>query len=89
MLNQSENISSTVQSVFEFESPSNNETSGGQPSPPTVPNLQIKFGKKGNDDVTPEENGDCDTRKCKFFGIVYQFLHKQKHQNKDKFYCTE
>ena len=84
---ESENLSSTVETNHEFETPSNNETSSAQPSPPTVLNLQLKFGKKGNDDLPPEKNGDCDTRKCKFFGIVYQFFNKRKHQNKDKFYC--
>ena len=52
---ESENLSSTVQSNLEFEIPSNNETSGAQPSPPTVPNLQLKFRKKGNDDLHPEK----------------------------------
>ena len=28
-------------------------------------------------------------KKCQFIGIVHQFLHKRKHQNKDKFYCPQ
>ena len=72
-----ENLSSPAKSDIFLETPSNNETSGAQQSPPTVPNLQLKFGKKGNNDLPPETNVDCDTRKCQFIGIVYQFLHKQ------------
>ena len=73
---ESENLSSPAKSDIFLDTPSNNETSGAQQSPPTVPNLQLKFGKKGSDELPLEKNGDCDTRKCQFFGIVYQFLHK-------------
>ena len=52
---ESENLSSPAKSDIFLETASNNETSGAQPSPPTVPNLQLKFGKKGNDDLPPEK----------------------------------
>ena len=58
-------------------------------SDPTVPNLQLKFGKKGNDEVPPDKHGTCDFRKCDFSGTVYKFWHKRNHKNKDKFYCTK
>ena len=58
-------------------------------SDPTVPNLQLKFGKKGNDEVPPDKDGICDFRKCQFIGTVYKFWHKRNHQNKDKFYCQQ
>ena len=58
-------------------------------SDPTVPNLQLKFGKKGNDEVPPDKHGICDFRKCQFIGTVYKFWHKRNHKNKDKFYCTQ
>ena len=45
-------------------------------SDPTVPNLLLKFGKKGNDEVPPDKHGICNFRKCQFIGTVYKFWHK-------------
>ena len=61
---ESDNLSSPAKSDIFLETPSNNETSGAQSSPSTVPNLQLNFGQKGNDDVPPDKHGNCDTRKC-------------------------
>ena len=65
------------------------ESSSPAESDPTVPNLQLKFGKKGKDEVPPDKHGTCDVKKCAFSGTVYQFWHKRKHPNKDKYYCTK
>ena len=65
------------------------ESSSPAESDPTVPNLQLKFGKQGKDEVPPDKHGTCDVKKCAFSGTVYQFWHKRKHPNKDKYYCTK